>query len=497
MITEELAEFIISLKFEDILVSAIEKAKTCFLDFLGVSLRGSMVNSSQIALRTINTLNVSDSIDDSKQCIIIGDGKGNVLDAAFVNGISSHALDLDDGHRLAQLHPGCTVIPAALALCEHLNKDGKEFLEALIVGYEVAVVLGKLINPEHRNQGFHSTGTVGAFAATAASCKLLGLNREETINALGLAGTQAAGLLESDHAGTMGKHLHAGKAAQSGILSAFLAQNGFTGASSILEGKEGFLKAMCGDYTGNNRLNRYSDDLEEVVKSDMGRFHINDVYLKKYPVCRHLHSTIDSARAIISDVGLKNIQIHKIEKITVKTYKTASEHDNYNPETPEAVRQSLPISLAITLINGDLNLDNIGSNFNITPEIREMADKIVLEMDPDLDDLQPLKRPSKLIIEFKEVSDDISKKSVSGKSNLNFSVSNNSPNNNNNNNVIEKTTFLPQGEPENPFKKEDIMQKFQFLNPDFDDNQLKTLNDMIFNQMEFIKIREIMDKFNS
>jgi 2-methylcitrate dehydratase PrpD len=493
MITEEIAQFIVSLKFEDIPLSAIEQAKICFLDFLGVSLRGSNSNSSQIALNVMKSL--ENLISQTGGCTIVGNGKGNVMDASLINGISAHSLDLDDGHRLAQLHPGCTVIPAALSISEHLDKSGKDFLEAIVAGYEVAIVLGKLINPYHRNQGFHSTGTVGTLAAAAAACKILNLNKEKTINALGLAGTQAAGLLESDHAGTMGKHLHAGRASQSGVLSALIAENGFTGASSILGGKEGFLKAMCGEFVsdvnGEHMIsvnhefkeedNPSYDLIKSAIKSDLGKFHIKEVYLKKYPVCRHLHSTIDSARSIIQDLGFEKLEGAQINKIIVKTYKIAAEHDNYNPQTPEAVRQSLPVSLGIFLIKGDLKLDHIGEKFIITPETREIADKIVIEIDEELDALKPDKRPSRVIIELKKSSLETADQINSNILNLD---------------KIEKTTFLPQGEPENPFTKKEILDKFHLLNPEFDKKGLENLDEFIMTQMESQKMRKIMDNFN-
>lgn len=455
MITEELANFIVSLKYEDILDSAIEKAKLCFLDFLGVSLRGSKEKSSLIAFEVFNPYN-----DPNFQfkSTIIGHGMGDALSAGFLNGISSHCLDLDDGHRLAQIHPGCTVIPAALSLAEERDKSGKEFLEAIVVGYEVAIALGKGINPSHRNHGFHSTGTIGSLAAAAASCKIMDLDFKETVNALGLAGTQAAGLLESDHAGTMGKHLHAGRAVQSGMISAILSQKGFTGAASILEGKEGFLKAMCGKKVFEN-----STEIENQIKSDLGQFHIINVYLKKYPVCRHLHSTIDSAVDILNELNIQSIENQKIKKITVQTYKTAAEHDNYYPSSIESIRQSLPISLAITLNKGELTLENIEefeNNSKFKREILEFAKKVSIEINKELDCLQPQKRPSKVLIEVNDSNDQ---------------------------KTFEKITFLPKGEPENPFTKKEIINKFLSLN-----SELDPLNLDLINLMELKRVNSFM-----
>ncbi|MBU4534388.1 MAG: MmgE/PrpD family protein [Euryarchaeota archaeon] len=464
MITAQLASFIIDLQINEIPLFIREKAKLCLMDFLGVSLRGSREKSSQAIWDMMESIKLSPA-DSSKEITVLGHGGGGLLESCLINGISAHALDLDDGHRMAQLHPGCSVIPAALALAEYHNKSGKEFLEALVAGYEVAIVLGIMVNPVHRNLGFHSTSTLGVFGAAAASSKILGLNFEETVNALGLAGTQSAGFLESGHSGSMGKHLHAGHAAHSGVISALLAQKGFTGSSSILEGEEGFLNCMCLDI-GKKR------DLDDTVTSLLGQFHIKDVYLKKYPVCRHLHSSIDSACQISKEFNLKRIKINQIDHIMVQTYKTAAEHDNYYPETPESLRQSLPLSIAITLHRGDLGMDDVKAISQLSPEVRALSQKITIELDEKLDNLQPHKRPSRVTVTYTK------KNNISG-------------NKVTNSYSIEKTTFLPQGESENPFTKEEILHKFQFLNPGYDIQKLEILN-----EMESLPIRYLMGNFN-
>ena len=224
MIINQLSEFLINLKYEDIPKEAIEKAKLCFLDYLAVYLRGLESENAKIAIKTIYELYGNDF---------------NSLNKGFINGIASHSLDLDDGHRFAQLHPGSVVFSTILNL--GLDITAEEFFESLIAGYEVAIALGMLVNPNHRNQGFHSTGTVGSIASAAVASKLLKLSLEKTEHCLGLAATQSSGLLEADHAGTMGKSLHVGNAVYNGILSAFLAKNGFTGGESLIDGKEGFL----------------------------------------------------------------------------------------------------------------------------------------------------------------------------------------------------------------------------------------------------------------
>ena len=242
MITEQLANIMLNTTYENLTEEVISKAKLCFTDFLAVALKGSCTASGKDVLSFVNR---------STESTVLGHNLASPVDAALVNGVFAHSLDLDDGHRFAQLHPGCTVIPAALAITEFLDQTGKEFITSIVAGYQVSILMGMISNPKHRENGFHSTGTCGTLGAAGAACKALKLNFNKSVNALGLAGTQAAGLLESDHCGSMGKHLHAGKSSQSGVISALLAEKGFTGAKSIIDGKEGFLNAMVEQFPNN------------------------------------------------------------------------------------------------------------------------------------------------------------------------------------------------------------------------------------------------------
>ena len=222
MIVENISRFILDTNYEKIPNETIEIIKSCFLDYLAVTIRGFNETSTQNALKALKQIN-KNSIDNKllSNYAIIGQNENNYfneIDTAFINGISAHTLDLDDGHRLAQLHPGAVIFSTAIAVAQSNNNNSKEFIEAVLIGYEVAIILGKLVNPEHRDQGFHSTGTIGTFAAGATASKLLKLNHSQIISALGLSGTQSSGLLESDHQGTMGKSLHVGKAIVNGIL---------------------------------------------------------------------------------------------------------------------------------------------------------------------------------------------------------------------------------------------------------------------------------------
>lgn len=417
MLSSKLAEFILSTSYDQFPEEVTQKAKECFTDFLGVALSGSGTKSGE-AVRSI--------IQPDGESTVVGHGRSSVQDASLANGVFSHSMDLDDGHRRAMLHPGACVIPAALSLCESQSCSGEKLIESMVVGYQVAIVLGIMVNPPHRNRGFHSTGTCGTLGAAAAACKALDLGREEITNALGLAGTQAAGLLESDHSGSMGKHLHAGKAAQSGVLSALLARNGFTGSETILDGKEGFIKAMAGIDPAEIELNSY-----------MENYKISEVYFKIYPVCRHLHSSIDALLNIIRE---NQVELEDIEEITVHTYRIAAEHNDYHPTTTEAVRQSLPVSMALSLLNsyhGSRSLIEFTYSHLDQRDINDITRKIVLKTDADMDSTYPQSRPSEVSVRT-------------------------------NTGMITSRVDLPRGEPENPLKKADLEWKFRNLNPEVD-----------------------------
>lgn len=433
MITPRLTDFILSTNYDQLPESVISQAKRCFTDFLGVALRGSETKSGSA---------VKNVIKADGEATVIGHGKACAMEAGLANGVSAHSLDLDDGHRQAQLHPGACVIPAALSLCEAQNKSGKEFIESIVVGYQVALVLGIMVNPEHRRRGFHSTGTCGTFGAAAAASKAMDLNQVQITNALGLAGTQAAGLLESDHSGSMGKHLHAGKAAQSGILSVLLAKEDFSGSETIIEGDEGFLTSMA---DANPRK-----IAEDHLNLDMKKYKILEVYFKIYPVCRHLHSSIDASLYIVSE---HHIKPDEIKKIMVKTYEIAAEHDNYHPHNTETLKQSLPVSMAVALLNNYYGLNNLTGFDNSSwdhvsdYEVDAISKKILIKTDEYYHEQYSNKRPSKVSI--------ITKKGQ-----------------------YDKLVDLPYGEPENPLKKSDINWKFQNLNPKTDIQVLQMI-DMI------------------
>ncbi len=463
MFLQNISRFISNYRYEQATVESLTTVKAAFIDFFGVTYRGMGEDASKIALNTVEEI-FSRKFNSNLQASIIGKGlKTDILSAAFVNAIAAHVLELDDGHRGAQLHLGSIIFPTALAISEAYDLTGKEFLEGVIVGYEVGILLGQIVNPEHRNNGFHTTGTIGTFVAGVVASKLLKLDENQILNALGLCGTQAAGLLESDHGGSMGKVLHVGKAAYNGILSAYLARNGFTGSGTIFEGDEGFLKAMVIDNTDYD-INNFS--LESVLK-DIGKVRVRDIYFKKYPFCRHLHSSIDTALKLKASIG---DEYDHIKNIAVKTYSVAAEHDNYNPKNIEELKQSLPYAVAISLVVGEVNVDMINqlieyglldnySTVDKVNSIKDLASRMIIVSDDKLNELYPSKRPSNVVIKLDE----------------DFR-----------NGIFQNITMLPKGDFENPFQLRELIDKFKSLNPIYDIKNLTVLDSLEDYTMKYV-----------
>ena len=462
MFLQNISKFISNYRYEQATVESLTTVKAALLDFVGVTYRGFGEQPPQIALNTVDEI-FSGKFNSALKASIIGSGiKTDILNAAFVNSVSAHVLELDDGHRGAQIHLGAIIFPTAFAISEAYDLSGKEFLEGVIVGYEVGILLGQLVNPNHRNKGFHTTGTIGSFVAGVVASKLLKLDENQILNCLGLCGTQAAGLLESDHGGSMGKVLHAGKASYNGILSAFLARNGFTGSGTIFEGDEGFLKAMVLDE--DEGLEGFS--FESALK-DIGKVRVRDIYFKKYPFCRHLHSSIDTALKLKASIG---DEYDHIDNVAVKTYSIAAEHNNYNPKNLEELKQSLPYAVAISLVVGEASVDDINqlieygllenySTVDKVNSIKNLAKGMILVADEKLNELYPSKRPSNVIIKLDK----------------DFR-----------NGLFQNITFLPKGDFENPFQLRELIDKFKGLNPDYDIRNLTVIDSIEDYSMKYV-----------
>jgi 2-methylcitrate dehydratase PrpD len=438
------ADFIIRTDYNALPADIIHYAKRCILDFLGVALAGGSFGAGKLITSVISTMG------GKEEATIIGDGMQiPALNAALLNGVRGHTLDMDDGHRYANAHPGVAVIPAALAVAEKEDMSGEDLIESIVVGYETMIRIATAINPSHLQRGFHTTGTAGPFGAAAACSKLLDFNKGEIENALSIAGLQGAGLLEALTSGQMMKPLHPGKAAQAGVLASLLAQKGAEGPELIFEGEKGFFRA----FSDVKDFGKLIDDLG----SD---FEIENTYFKMYASCRHVHPTLDALKAIIEE---HEIELDEIEHINVSTYSVAYKFTGQNnrAETELAAKFSLPVSIGLMVVFGragvnEFSLKNIGN-----PSVQKIADKVTIEVDEARDEVYPKKRGSSVSVR-------------TGQKTYMHEVD------------------IPKGEPENPWTDDEISEKF-FSNAGkvLPEEKVVDLHRHIFD-IEHVSARELM-----
>ena len=294
-VTERLARYVLETSYPSFPKEVVHQGKRCFLDLLGVALGGSDQPLSRILVE------MAEEFGGKPQATVLGKGlKTTVMNAALINGAMAHALDYDDSHVGAIMHPSVPVIPAVLAVAEWKRLSGKSALEAFILGYEVETRIGIGMGPKHFERGWHSTSTFGRFGAAVATSKLLGLSLEEMRQAMGLAGTQASGLRLVF--GTMTKPFHPGKAASDGVLSALLAQRGFTCAPNILEGKKGFVEALGED-----------SKLPRMAKNLGVQYEILRNTFKPHASCLATHPTIDALMGLRKEYNLTPDEIGQIQ----------------------------------------------------------------------------------------------------------------------------------------------------------------------------------------
>jgi len=295
-----LIEYLASLRFEDLPAKVVEAARLRLLDQVGVTLAGARESAARIAVDYV--LGESGPPD----ALVFGTAvRTGAERAALANGIMGHVLELDDGNRFAMGHPGVVVVPAALALAEATHASGARLITSIVAGYELFVRLGSAVNPGHYKRGFHTTGTVGALAAATAAAKVLDLGFEAFASSLGLAGSMASGLFEFLADGTMTKQLHAGNAAASGVRSGRMAQLGFSGPRTVIQGEHGFMAAMCDEVTPG----RLTADLG-------GTSAVLQCYVKLHACCRHIHPVVDAIQTLRSRSGVEVRDVARIEVAT-------------------------------------------------------------------------------------------------------------------------------------------------------------------------------------
>mgnify|MGYP003388636680 FL=1 len=382
--TKTLASFVAGLEWGHLPVEVIDKIKTHVLDTLAVSLGASQ------SPQTLQTLKVIGAMGGAPDCTVLGHSlKTTVLDAAFLNSTMGHVLDFDDVHKF--LHPGAAIVPAALAVGEQVQADGKRLILGLVAGYETSIRVSLAAGVQHRNRGYSPTGTCNHFGAAAAAACLLGLEPDTVVSAFGISGNQAGGLTQHQYGGGHTKHLNSASAVRAGILGALLAREGFRGPTDIIEGELGFLNVLSDGGAPNHLI----DGLFE-------EFTFMWTNLKPYPSCRQGHGAVDLALQAVHEHG---VEPGMIEKITLYTYPFAYAPWFRSAEPPgnevEAALRT-PFALATAFIYGKITLESFTPSRIENPEILSLLERINIVKDEQLAAHWPDKRSVRLEIALRD-----------------------------------------------------------------------------------------------
>lgn len=381
--TRKLIRFCAELDASAIPPDVTGRATDLFMDFVGVSL-----GSLELATSPATVPDLFASLGGQPQSRIFGRAaKVPAPSAAFANASIHHAIELDDTHSGASLHPGTCVIPAAVALAEARRASGRALLRAMVLGYEVAVRLGRAVDPAaHYARGFHPTSTCGTFAAAVAAGIVLGLKEEALAHALGIAGSFAAGNIEFLNDGSLTKRIQPGMAAWGGTVAALLAERGLTGPRDILEGRYGFLRG-------------YSDAADPARLSEgLGvGFALMETGIKPYACCRYCQSPIDGVLALRTE---HHIAPEAVEKITIGLVAQGVKNVAEDPERRRApatvvdAQFSVYYCVAAALVRGNAFIEAFQPEQLMNPAIRALATKVEAVHDPSLDPAFPREWPA-------------------------------------------------------------------------------------------------------
>jgi 2-methylcitrate dehydratase PrpD len=378
------------LKYEDIPVETTQNAKKFILDLFSCILGAKEIASSKMIADTVFELG------GKQESTVLGYGfKTSPMMAALANGTMGHAFDMDDDHREGTQHPSVVVLPAVLAMAEKLGLDGKALLTAFIFGSEITIRAGEAFLGKSYFQGFHPTGTCGVFGSAAGVAKVLGLPKEKIALALGLAGSQAGGLLEWKAQGTWSKRLQAGHPSMCGVLSGLLAQKGYTSPSTVFEGEDGFIRAYS--YKDQFDLKRLTDGLGK-------KWEMSDTSIKVHACCRFSAPLADCALDLYKQ-GVKPENVKEIlatgSKFTLKVLCDPPER-KYNPQTVVDAQFSLPYAVACGIVKGRESIFEFTDESIKDPKVIELASKVKWELDPKAEQVYPKAYPATVIVKTKD-----------------------------------------------------------------------------------------------
>ena len=352
------AEFVTQTRFADLPGNTVRMAKKHILDTIGVGLAGVPSDGSEIIRRYIESLGCTGG-----QASIFGTHQQSIPRfAALANASAMHADDYDDTYHPTRFHPSAPVISAVCAEAEGNGASGRDVLAAFAVGTEVSVKLSHTIDKQHYLRGFHMTSTCGVFGATAGVCNLRRFSHDETLRAIGIAGSKSSGVRENF--GTMVKPLHSGIAAENAVVAASLAAMGFTSSPTILEGNRGYFMTGAGGYDAEALIGKLGNPWNYVAKR---------VAIKPYPCGNLQQPAMDKLRELVIQ---HDIRPDQLERLAVKSHRLMPLNLTYHrPTTGLEGKFSMEFSLASILVLRKAGLAEYSDEVVNRPDIQDVIRK--------------------------------------------------------------------------------------------------------------------------
>ena len=379
-VTNIFVNYLYGLSVSAIREEAIDQARLCLLDYKGVTCAGAKMLEKQGASFLTRVFKQGGGVS------VIGFPQKTTLhNAAFLNAMSAHITELDDGHRAGQIHLGASIISALLPVAEVEELSEEAVLRGIVVGYEAAIRLAMTVNPAHKLRGFHTSGTCGTIGVAVAIASALQFSREQMKVAVSAAVASASGLLEMQEDESELKPYNLAHAAVGGITAAYCTLAGFKGPDDAIGGKRGLLTVM----TENPQL-KYLCEFEEPY------FQIERIYRKMYAACRHAHSAIEAA------LTLKNqyqIDPASVSRIVIETYGMAIKgHDHKVIKGIQSAKMSVPFSVALALKVGNAGLRDYNESNLANEEILRLTNVVDMIEDPEITSWLPNRRAARVTV---------------------------------------------------------------------------------------------------
>jgi 2-methylcitrate dehydratase PrpD len=418
MTTRALAEFVAGLRYDSLPPEVVRQACDVVLDAVGCAISAWVEDPEKARVaREIAALYPAEAAGGGAGVIGTPEPRAQPAFAALANGILVNAADNDDTHKVALLHVGSVVVPTALALGQARRLSGRDVILAVVAGYEVAVRVGMAVMPSHY-RFWHSTATNGTFGAAATAAKAMGLDADGAQRALGLAGTQAAGLNAFFESGDMTKSVHPGKAALNGVLSAQMAALGCTSPPGILEHPKGYLAAFS------------LEPKPDALTAGLGRdWEILKNGFKAFPSILASHAPVQATLAIVRRHAPDPA---RIASITNETYNTVATHfSNREVRGAMAARVSVPYCIAVAAVDAALTQRQFDPDRIADPLVQRVLARTEVVGVPELDALYPASFPARVTLRMEDGT------------------------------AHQETVMLPKGDPGNPMTPEEIAAKFR------------------------------------